>query len=159
MKKAVFNILLVLVFCLSTLMVGCSSSSVGSKTYCSAVKNKKPASVVRKDDIEVIKTSWGSLQWLVSGNNGASEKMTLGRVTFKPGQSNPPHFHPNCEEILYVVSGELEHSLPEGGTALLRPGDSIVLHRGQKHHAKNIGTDEAVVIVVFDSAYRETVGE
>jgi quercetin dioxygenase-like cupin family protein len=115
--------------------------------------------VIRKDGPEVIETSWGSLQWLVCGKNGTSKNMTLGRVTFKPCQANPPHSHPNCEEILYVVEGKIEHTLPEGGTTILSAGDSIVLPPGSKHFAKNIGNEEAVVIVTFNSADRKTVGE
>jgi quercetin dioxygenase-like cupin family protein len=115
--------------------------------------------VIRKDGSEVVETSWGSLQWLVSGKDGTSENMTLGRVTFKPGCANPPHSHPNCEEILYVVEGKVEHTLPEGGTTVLNVGDSIVLPPGGKHFAKNIGDGEAVVLVAFNSAERETAGE
>ena len=120
---------------------------------------EQSARVIRSSDVEAEKTEWGSLQWLVSANNKASENITLGRVTFKPGQANPPHFHPNCEEVLYVVSGAVEHTLPQGGTAILNAGDCIVLPKGSKHSAKNTGTEEAVVIVAFDSAYRQTQGE
>ena len=120
---------------------------------------EESASIIRGTNVEAEKTEWGSLQWLVSANNKASENMTLGRVTFKPGQANPPHFHPNCEEILYVVNGTIEHTLPQGGTAILQAGDCIVLPKGSKHSARNTGTEEAVVIVVFDSAYRQTQGE
>jgi len=115
--------------------------------------------VVRKGDVEVIEAPWGTLQWLVSGDRGMSEKMTLGRVTFKPGQANPPHLHPSCEEILFVVAGTLEHSLPSGETVVLRPGDCIVLPQGMKHNAKNVGDGEAVVVVCYSSAYRKVVGE
>jgi quercetin dioxygenase-like cupin family protein len=115
--------------------------------------------VVRKNEAEPKVTEWGSLQWLVSRVNGASEHMTLGRVTFKPGKSNPVHQHPNCEEILFVISGQLEHTLPEGGTVRLQAGDCIVLPPGGKHQAKNIGSEEAVVLVAFNSADRRTVEE
>jgi quercetin dioxygenase-like cupin family protein len=115
--------------------------------------------VIRKTDAPIEKTDWGSLQWLVSASNKASDKMTLGRVTFKPGQSNPSHYHPNCEEVLFVVSGKIEHTLSEGGTVLLEAGDCIVLPPGGPHRAKNVGSEEAVVVVAFSSAHRETVGE
>ena len=115
--------------------------------------------VIRKKDAPIEETKWGSLQWLVSGSNKASDKMSLGRVTFRPGQSNPSHHHPNCEEILFVLSGRIEHTLSEGGTTILEPGDCIVLSRGGTHRATNIGSEEAVVIVAFDSAHRETIGE
>ena len=115
--------------------------------------------IVRKTDVEVNQTDWGSLQWLVTGQAGTSENMTLGRVTFEPGRANPFHHHPNCDEILFVVQGEIEHTLPEGGTVTLSAGDCIVMPQGGVHQARNIGSDEAVVIVAFNSAWRETVGE
>ncbi len=115
--------------------------------------------VIRKTDAPIEKTEWGSFQWLVSASNKASDKMTLGRVTFKPAQSNPSHHHPNCDEILFVVSGRIEHTLSEGGTVVLEPGDCIVLSQGGTHRATNVGSEEAVVIVAFNSAHRETIGE
>lgn len=115
--------------------------------------------VVRKNDVEVNNTDWGSLQWLVTGQAGSSEHMTVGRVTFKPGQANPLHQHPNCDEILVVIQGEIEHTLPEGGTVRLSPGDCIVMKQGGMHQARNVGDEEAVVIVAFNSPIRETVGE
>jgi quercetin dioxygenase-like cupin family protein len=117
------------------------------------------AKVVRKEDAPPEETDWGSLQWLVCAANGASARMTFGRVTLRPGEANPMHSHPNCEEILFVVSGQVEHSLPEGGTAHLGPGDCIVLPEGSPHQARNVGSDEAVVVVAFSSAERETLGE
>ena len=115
--------------------------------------------LVRNHEVAIEETTWGTLQWLVGSNNGTSEHITLGRVTFKPGQSNPLHHHPNCEEVLLVISGEIEHSLPEGGSAKLRKGDCIVLPAGKPHQATNVGEKEAVVVVVFNSAERKTIGE
>ncbi len=115
--------------------------------------------VIRGESTEVTETPWGSLQWLVSGAAGTSQHMTFGRVTLRPGQSNPPHHHPNCDEILYVISGQIEHTLPEGGTVRLGQGDCIVLPEGKGHQATNIGNKEAVVVVAFNSPERKTVGE
>lgn len=110
-------------------------------------------------DTEIVHENWGTLQWLVTGRNGTSEQMTLGRVTIKPGMSNPHHVHPNCEEVLYVESGQVEHTLPDGGKVQLRAGDAIAIPRGVPHHARNIGPIDAVLIVAFDDAWRETIGE
>jgi quercetin dioxygenase-like cupin family protein len=114
--------------------------------------------IVRRGEVPVTEAPWGTLQWLF-GKNLPETGMTVGRVTFKPGESNPGHSHPNCDEILVVLKGRLEHSLPEGGTALLEAGDAIALPRGKAHRAKNIGADTAEVIVVFNHADRQTVGE
>ena len=115
--------------------------------------------VVRSHEAAIEETTWGTLQWLVGSHNGTSEHITLGRVTLKPGQSNPPHHHPNCEEVLVVISGEIEHSLPEGGSARLRKGDCIVLPEGRSHQANNVGEKEAMMIVAYNSAERLMIGE
>jgi len=113
--------------------------------------------VQRAADVPVNQADWGSLQWLVGGHNGASKNMTIGRVTFKPGMGNPTHLHPNCEEVLYVITGTVEHTLPGGGTTRLTAGDCIVLQAGVWHRAVNIGAETAVVLVAFNSAQRQTV--
>jgi quercetin dioxygenase-like cupin family protein len=113
--------------------------------------------VQRAADVPVAQAEWGTLQWLVGGHNGASRNMTIGRVTFKPGMGNPTHLHPNCEEVLHVIAGDIEHTLPGGGTTRLAPGDSIVLEAGVWHRAVNVGADTAVVLVAFNSAQRQTV--
>jgi quercetin dioxygenase-like cupin family protein len=113
--------------------------------------------VVRGQEVPVNHTPWGSLQWLVAGASGTSHHMTLGRVTFKPGQSNPHHCHPNCEEILFVAAGQIEHSLPQGGTIRLNAGDAIIIPPGAPHQARNLGSDQAVVLVAFNSPQRQTI--
>ncbi len=111
------------------------------------------------DKVEVIETEWGTLQWLVTGERGTSREMTLGRVTIRPGMANPLHVHPNCEEILYVQHGHIEHTLPNGGTTELRAGDAIVIPQGVPHQARNLGDDDCVVVVAFSDAWRQTIGE
>jgi quercetin dioxygenase-like cupin family protein len=118
----------------------------------------RPAFIGGKN-VPIHQTDWGSLQWIINGPAGTSETMTVGRVTFKPRMANPHHMHPNCEEILYVVKGVIEHTVPDGDPVVLHPGDSIVIPKNVWHHATNVSDEEAEVIVMFDSAYRETVGE
>ncbi len=116
----------------------------------------KKATIIRNVNTPVQQTPWGSLQWLVNGKTAPGTTMTVGRVTFKPGQSNPPHAHPNCEEVLFVVEGVIEHSLPQGGSVRLEAGDCIVLPQGEAHAATNIGHTDAVVIVSFNAPDRMT---
>ncbi len=107
--------------------------------------------------VPVDRASWGTLQWMVNRQNGSSTRMTVGRVTIDPGQSNPLHQHPNCEEVLYVLSGRIAHTLPNGGSVALEPGDCIVIEPGIFHRAVNIGSEPAVVLVAFNSADRQTI--
>ncbi len=117
------------------------------------------AEIIPGQERPVNRELWGSLQWHIGGVSHGWTGITVGRVTFEPGQANPRHLHPNCDEIPHVLEGELEHSLQDGSTGLLRPGDSIVIRHGLKHQARNVGTGRAVALVIFNDADRQVVGE
>ncbi|HTV10833.1 MAG TPA: cupin domain-containing protein [Acidimicrobiales bacterium] len=101
-------------------------------------------------------TSWGSVSWLVNGATVAGAEQTLGVVTIEPGQSNPLHFHPNCEEILYVVSGQCEHRVGDQKVDL-GPGMCICIPRGAPHCARTTSSERLVVVVSFSSPDRQVV--
>lgn len=109
-------------------------------------------------DGETLYFDWGRIVWLVSRGLGNSTTMTFGRVTIKAGFANPRHRHPNCDEILHLVSGRLEHSLGDE-SFIMEPGDSISIGTGIVHNAKSVGDEDAEMIIAFSSADRETEGE
>jgi len=65
--------------------------------------------------------SWGEIRWLYGQYFDDEGEMTFGVVKMKPGEENALHSHPNCEEILYLIQGEVEH-LYEGRSFQLSPG-------------------------------------
>ena len=115
-----------------------------------------PSTPVRKlADCEVIDQPWGTLRWLVSRTLGNSATMTFGRATIPAGIENPRHRHPNCDEILHVLSGRIEHSLGEERFTM-EPGDTISIPAGVWHNAHALGDVDAVTVICFSSADRET---
>src|SRR6266542_1755146 len=56
--------------------------------------------------LPIEKNSWGTLQWLCNEKLMPGAAQTVGLATIYPGKRNPVHFHPNCEEVLYVISGQ-----------------------------------------------------
>ncbi len=99
-------------------------------------------------------TEWGSLLWLASREIGNAEGLTVGRVVIKAGKSNPRHGHANCEEVLYLLSGKLDHSIgPEH--VMMGPGDTITVPAGVYHNAVSIGEEDADMIVVYSEGTRE----
>ena len=121
---------------------------------------KAGISVLRTDECEVVDFEWGELRWHASGSLGNSGEMTLGTARLKPGKANPRHYHPNCSEVLVVVSGGISHTLDAGETAELGPGDTVTIPEGVPHKARNLsGTEEAVMVIAFSSADRQTVME
>ncbi|MCC7353839.1 MAG: cupin domain-containing protein [Anaerolineae bacterium] len=99
---------------------------------------------------------WGKLWWFASGKLGNSEAMTTGQCLIKPGQENPRHYHPNCEEILHLISGRIVHSLGDEEFEMW-PGDTITILPNVVHNARNAGTDDAIMTISFSSAYRQFV--
>jgi quercetin dioxygenase-like cupin family protein len=115
--------------------------------------------VIRGRDVETQTKPWGTIKWNVGGPGFRDVGLTCGIVTIRPGAANPIHAHPNCDEILQVMEGSVEHTLPEGGTVRLEAGDTIVISRGKSHQARNIGQKEAVLAVAFNSWDRQVENE
>jgi quercetin dioxygenase-like cupin family protein len=101
---------------------------------------------------------WGRLVWMVSGRQGNSTELTVGRCYIAPGQENPRHYHPNCDEVLHVLQGRILHSVDDA-TFEMGPGDTVSIPSGRLHNARNIGTEEAIFVISFNNADRQTVGE
>jgi quercetin dioxygenase-like cupin family protein len=99
---------------------------------------------------------WGYMQWLCSGTLFADAQQTFGYVEIDPGRKNPRHLHPNSDEVLYLLEGELDHSL---GDAVyhLEAGMSIHIPMSVAHDAVNRGTGVARMLVAYPTADRQVV--
>lgn len=107
---------------------------------------------------EVLDLEWGRIVWSASRSLGNSTTMTFGLVTINAGQSNPRHRHPNCDEILHLLSGKIEHSLGDERIEM-NAGDTISIPTGVVHNARALGDEDAQMVICFSSADRETQGE
>ena len=101
-------------------------------------------------------TDFGSVQWVVHEGDPAGAETTIGLATFGAGKSNVQHIHPNCEEVVYVLDGEVEHTLGAQST-LLRAGDLIVVPRGVPHRLLNRSREDVRAYIVFSSPDRQFV--
>lgn len=101
-------------------------------------------------------TEFGSLRWVVRAGDPPGAETTVGVAVFDAGKSNVEHVHPNCEEVVYVLDGEVEHSLGIERT-VLRAGDLIVVPRNVPHRLINTGSDPVRAYIVFSSSEREFV--
>lgn len=99
---------------------------------------------------------WGTLQWLCNARLSPGAAQTLGVSVIHPGQRNPLHYHPNCEELLYVLSGTGRHSC-DGALVDLQPGSLIRIPAGARHNLVNTGDEPLSCLIAFSSGNRETV--
>lgn len=108
------------------------------------------------DDGEALQFEWGSIQWLCSGQLFADAQQTVGYVQIMPGQKNPLHHHPNSDEILFLLDGELYHSLGQA-TYHLTPGMAIHIPQGVDHDARNPTDRVARMLVAYPTSDRRVV--
>ena len=114
---------------------------------------------MRADEAEAAEFDWGKLFWYASGKLGNSAHMTVGRCVISPGGENPGHHHPDCEEVLHVLSGRILHYAQGSEPFEMGPGDTITLPADLSHYAKNVGEEDAVLMIAFSSPDRRVVGE
>lgn len=105
-----------------------------------------------------VEQEWGSLCWLANREVGNVEHVTLGRVVIRRGWSNPRHCHRTCEEVLYLLTGRLEHTVGEE-VVTLEAGDTLTIPPGVFHNARSIGDTDADMIVAYSTGVRDFVKE
>jgi mannose-6-phosphate isomerase-like protein (cupin superfamily)/type 1 glutamine amidotransferase len=127
----------------------------GSRAAASAA----PKSVLLlRADAQVQTQPWGKLEWFASRELGNSTSMTVGIATISPGKENPVHFHPNCDEILHVLQGNIMNRVGDKEFEM-RAGDTVTVPEGTPHNARNIGKDDAVLSISYNTPDRIAIGE
>lgn len=97
---------------------------------------------------------WGEIGWVANPPTTEAQDITVMEVTLNVGAGHNFHKHPDQEEVIYVIAGQIEQWL-EQEKAILNPGDSIFIKRDVVHASFNIGDDPAVLMVVLGSSIGE----
>jgi quercetin dioxygenase-like cupin family protein len=108
-----------------------------------------------KDESDALASvqDWGTLTWMASAELTGSD-ITVGRVVIRPGKNNPRHCHDNCEEVLYLLHGQLTHSFADESLDMVA-GDTLIVPPGVMHNAINTGDTDADMIVVYSEGRRD----
>ena len=112
--------------------------------------------VAAVDDVPTAEFEWGTLKWLLGAERSPGAEQTVGICQIFPGKVNPIHYHPNCEEVLYMISGRGRHSLGDQSIAL-SPGMAIRIPRNVHHNLANTGWETIICLVSFSSGHRKMV--
>lgn len=139
-----------------TLCLGLAGGDGAEKKPAASIPAEWSDKVTDAAQLPVDKQSWGTLQWLCNEKLSPGAAQTVGIATILPGQKNPVHFHPNCEEVLHVLSGQGVQSY-DGRTIELKPGMTIRIPAGVKHNMVNTGKETLRTLISFSSGDRKTV--
>ncbi|MBX2839377.1 MAG: cupin domain-containing protein [Gammaproteobacteria bacterium] len=91
---------------------------------------------------------WGSLRWMSHPPSTNAEQLTVIEVTLQPGKGHDFHKHPDQEEVIYVISGEVEQWLETEKQNLLS-GDSLFIPANAVHASFNSGSTDAKVLAIL----------
>ncbi len=99
-------------------------------------------------ETEPEKLDWGRLRWMSNPPSTGAEQLTVIEVTLAPGKGHDFHRHPDQEEVIYVISGEVEQWL-DRESRMLGPGDSVFIGADVVHASFNVGRSEARLLAIL----------
>lgn len=91
---------------------------------------------------------WGSLRWMSHPPSTGATQLTVIEVSIEPGKGHDFHKHPEQEEVIYVVSGQIEQWL-EQEMKTIESGDSIFIPADTVHASFNSGTGTAKLLAIL----------
>lgn len=89
--------------------------------------------------------------WYCKPGMVADTGLMLVRAHLEPGAAHPFHFHPDKEEILYILSGAAEQWV-EREKRIMKAGDSLYLPPGIVHGTYNLGAGMLDFLAVLSPA-------
>lgn len=87
-------------------------------------------------------------QWYFKDGLGDSESLVFVRAKFTAGGAHPFHSHPEMDEIIYLLAGEMEQWV-EKEKRILKPGDSAYIPRGVVHGCYNDGAADCEFLAIL----------
>ncbi len=146
---------LVLVACVGVVAAGLAPSQGEKSDAPEKIDAAAFARMVQNfDKVEKQEHPWGWIRWLMNDKFDPKSEMTFGLVEINAGQRNPLHVHPNCEELLYVLSGSCEHVLGKQKW-ILKAGDVIRIPAGVPHFARTFDKEGMKAVIVYSSGDRQ----
>ena len=97
---------------------------------------------------------WGSMEWLVDDSLFSGADMSVALMILSKGEMAPCHSHPNCHEFIYLIEGNIEQTLGEEKRTL-KAGDSVLIPAGTAHGSRNIGSEDARMMISYSSGTRK----
>src|SRR5262245_57551703 len=121
-----------------------------------SANSAEPVHIVNNDQIIPVNYEWGSIKWVSDLNVTPGSQQSIGYTYVLPGGTNPEHSHSSCQEVIYMLAGELK-LLAHGVWQTLRPGRTALIPQGVRHVVVNEGWEPAVYLASFSKAVRYTI--
>lgn len=98
-------------------------------------------------------TELGSIRRITGDDLPILKNLSIKLLVLAPGSIREPHWHANCNELTYCISGQVLVSILGNGNEFsnftISSGEMFYIESGSLHHIENIGDEEAVFIIAF----------
>ena len=104
----------------------------------------------------------GSIRRVTADSLPILSGMSIKRIVINPGAMRTPHWHADCNELTYCVSGtslvSVLDTYSKFSSFTVGAGEMFHIDSGSLHHIENIGEDAAEFILAFRSERPEDFG-
>jgi quercetin dioxygenase-like cupin family protein len=91
---------------------------------------------------------WGKLRWMSNPPTTGARQLTVIDVTLASSKGHDFHKHPDQEEVIYVIAGEVEQWV-DTEKRMLAPGDCAYIPADVVHASFNVGNSDAKVVAIL----------
>jgi quercetin dioxygenase-like cupin family protein len=112
-------------------------------------------SVIETGQLDAVPYEWGAIKWICDLKVTPSSLQSFGYAYVLPGMTNPEHAHRTCEEIIYMLAGELT-VFARGESMKIRAGQTALIPRGLLHSVTNEGWEPVTYVASFSAVFRDT---
>ena len=103
---------------------------------------------ITTEEVQREQLDWGVLGWIARPSITGSTDIVVMEVFFNPGKGHNFHKHPNQEETITVIEGEIEQWL-EDEMRVMKPGDSVFIDADIVHASFNVSDQPAKLMVTL----------
>lgn len=109
---------------------------------------------VLKNEMVRDQFDWGEIGWASRPENTETKQLAVLDVTIIPGEGHNFHRHPDQEEMIYVIEGEIEQWI-EKEKKILTAGDAVFLNKGIVHASFQRGDKPAHLLAILGPSVGE----
>jgi mannose-6-phosphate isomerase-like protein (cupin superfamily) len=112
--------------------------------------------VRNRDEVAAFTTKDGSeIRELLAHRNSSIRNQSLAEARLDPGARTAAHYHPKCEEIYYILTGQGRMEI-DGEMRTVARGDAIAIPPGQTHQITNTGSETLVFLCCCAPGYEHS---
>ena len=97
--------------------------------------------------------TWGAMCWLIEDQLVPGAGVSVARMTINAETSSPTHRHPNCNETIVMLSGNVT-CIVDDQEYVIKAGDSVFVPGGSAHAIRNETNQAAVAIIAYSAGAR-----